>query len=130
MEIIVTAIYNFDGLNKYPLLKMFENQLGDLFMEHRNEVANEFNKHIERINNLWDKLGIEIKPTEYCEDIDPRYTSFINEHLQPYIDELNIKLKKEGSIWEYYLNEYSDIAGRLYEYPDVTLDVTFKQESE
>ena len=68
MKIIVTAIYNFNGLNKHPLLKIFEKQLGNLFMKYRNEIADEFNKHLnvslEEAENLHKNIQATLSTNE------------------------------------------------------------------
>lgn len=78
------------------------------FMNRRNRAVRVLNESgiYQKINEKWD-LEISEKPMlgSYIEDINPRYAAFVNERVQPILDE---KVNK-GKIFRIISGRYCDL---------------------
>lgn len=95
--------YHFENVPKF-----MQKPMRKLFMKHRSEVVYIFNKHIGEANKKWGLTGKPAMLGEYIEDINPEYSKFIRDYIQPFIDIAN-----KGLLCKYKIDEYGDIVGYL-----------------
>ena len=97
------VIFHFENIPDF-----FHNVTKKEFMKNYNVVADLFNELIDQANYCWSLKGIKA-----CGDddelINPEYTKFINDYMQPHLDILNNMF----SFCKYKLGEYCDITGYL-----------------
>ncbi len=77
------------------------------FMNHRNEVVQVFNDHIDEVNKIWDCTGKQCSFGDYAEDINPEYVKFIYDNIQPSIDSIN----KRFWLCRYRIDEIGNLIG-------------------
>lgn len=114
--------YHYEGVPKV-LQELTANE----FMKNRNMAVEIFNEHIDEVNRQWDTLEKQMSFGDYLDDINPEYTRFINESIQPYIDRLN---KTLPSFCKYKLGEYANIEGYLPSVPGSRIWITVSEVKE
>lgn len=105
-EMLVTVNYHYENVPMWirPIIK------GGIFMDRRHLAVKAIDGLYEKINKEWDKTG---KPTSfgsYLEDINPEYEAFINEHVQPVLDE---KLNR-GRVFRMISGKYGDLEMTIF----------------
>ena len=97
------VIFHFENIPKF-LYEITKSE----FMKNYNMVVDLFNELIEHANECWSLTGKKACG-EDDELINPEYTKFINDYIQPHIDILNDTFL----FCKYRLGQYCDITGYL-----------------
>lgn len=127
-ERLVEVNYHFDNIEKYPLLDLdsFKTELGKIYLHYRNVFADIFNSKINDINEAWDETGEPPSFGDYAEDVNPKYVEFIKDRLDDDFKEANDRIKAEGCMLEFYLDDICDIRARIIGFEDVSIWINIK----
>lgn len=90
---------------------ILRNIMANAYMRDRDKITAIFNERIDEVNSEWDLIGKPAAFGEYIEDMNPEYIQFVNERVQPYIDQAN----KSFKLCKFKLDEYCDIVGYIPE---------------
>ncbi len=86
--------------------KILRTKIPKIYFKGRNEVAHIFNDVICEVNDLWDKTGKPAAFGDCIEDINPEYTKFVNDAINPIIAR---KVNRKRWFLKFRLGEYSDV---------------------
>ena len=116
-----TINYHFNSIPK-----VLQKILGGLFVKYRDEVVDIFNRHIDEVNREFDKTGKPCALGDFAEDLNPEYVQFINEKIQPHIDNFNNKFEFKH-LMKFKLDECCDIVGYIPGIKDSKIWITLKE---
>ena len=83
--------------------------MANAYMRDRDMITDIFNEHILEVNSEWDLTGKSAAFGDFIEDMNPEYVQFVNDRIQPYIDQANKRFK----LCKFKLDEHCDIVGYL-----------------
>lgn len=117
-ELLFEVTYHFTNIPIF-MQKIMQTE----FMNHRNEVVDIFNDHIDEVNKEWCLTGKPAAFGDYEEDINPEYVEFIKKRIQPAIDVAN----RYFPICKYRIDSIGDIVGYLPMVKDSKIYFTMKK---
>ncbi len=88
---------------------ILRNVMANDYMRDRDKIVEIFNEHIDEVNSEWNLTGKPAAFGEFIEDMNPEYTQFVNERIQPYIDRANENFK----LCNFKLDDHCDIVGYI-----------------
>lgn len=106
--------------------KMLQEKLSGIFMKYRNEVVEIFNRYIDKVNRDFDKTGKPCALGDFAEDLNPEYVEFINDRIQPHIDDFNDRYPFKYFM-RFKLDECGDIVGYIPGIKDSKIWITLKE---
>lgn len=98
------VFYHFERVPRFMRDRMKKE-----YMKNRSEVVEIFNEHIDRVNEEWKSTGKPAAFGEYIEDINPEYSKFIFDRIQPYINVAN----ELFPYCKYKIDKFGDIVGYI-----------------
>nr|DAR15035.1 MAG TPA: hypothetical protein [Caudoviricetes sp.] len=118
MDKLYKVIFNYDHIPFWV-----RKEMRNWYMENRNEAVDIFNTLIDSVNKDWKSFDEPSAFGDYVEDLNPMYVDCIRRTIQPKFDELNKTFKK----FEYQIDEYGNIIGRIKGKRKSKIYITFKE---
>lgn len=104
-ESLFKVFYHYNNIPK-----ILRKPMTNWFMGHHNAVAKIFNEAIDGVNKEWRKTGEPFSFGEYLEDVNPAYVKYIQNAIQPIIDDA---INQKSMVFKFKIDEYGDIVGYI-----------------